>query len=37
MAQVTTQPAATEITYRDAVREAIRDAFRRDERVFLDG
>jgi 2-oxoisovalerate dehydrogenase E1 component len=37
MAQVTIQPAATEITYRDAVREAIRDALRRDDRVFLMG
>ena len=31
------QPATTEITYRDAMREAIRDAMRRDERVFLMG
>jgi len=37
MAQVTIQPAVTEITYRDAVREAIRDALRRDDRVFLMG
>jgi 2-oxoisovalerate dehydrogenase E1 component len=37
MAQVTTQPAAAEITYRDAMREAIRDALRRDDRVFLMG
>jgi 2-oxoisovalerate dehydrogenase E1 component len=37
MARVTSQPAATEISYRDAVREAIRDALRRDERVFLMG
>ena len=37
MAQVTTQPAAIEITYRDAVREAIRDALRRDKSVFLMG
>jgi pyruvate dehydrogenase E1 component beta subunit/2-oxoisovalerate dehydrogenase E1 component len=29
--------AATETTYRDAVREAIRDALRRDPRVFLMG
>jgi len=28
---------ATEITYREAVREAIRDALRRDDRVFLMG
>ena len=28
---------AAEVTYRDAVREAIRDALRRDERVFLMG
>ncbi|QWG26090.1 alpha-ketoacid dehydrogenase subunit beta [Bradyrhizobium sediminis] len=32
-----TQPATTEITYRDAMREAIRDALRRDDRVFLMG
>ena len=38
MAQVTrTQPAATEITYRDAMREAIRDALGRDKSVFLMG
>jgi 2-oxoisovalerate dehydrogenase E1 component len=37
MSRVTSQPAATEISYRDAVREAIRDALRRDERVFLMG
>ncbi len=29
--------AAPEITYRDAMKEAIRDAMRRDERVFLMG
>lgn len=29
--------AVTELTYRDAVREAIRDAMRRDARVFLMG
>src|SRR5271169_6418637 len=29
--------AATEITYRDAMREAIRDALRRDKQVFLMG
>ncbi|WP_249779750.1 alpha-ketoacid dehydrogenase subunit beta [Bradyrhizobium sediminis] len=32
-----TQPATTEITYRDAMREAIRDALHRDDRVFLMG
>ena len=37
MPQEMNQPAATEITYRDAVREAIRDALRRDDRVFLMG
>jgi pyruvate/2-oxoglutarate/acetoin dehydrogenase E1 component len=37
MAQVTTQRAAAEITYRDAVREAIRDALGRDKSVFLMG
>ncbi len=37
MAQVTTQPAAADITYRDAVREAIRDALGRDKSVFLMG
>ena len=37
MAQVTTQSGATEITYRDAVREAIRDALGRDKTVFLMG
>src|SRR6185503_1906792 len=31
------EPAAAELTYRDAVREAIRDAMRRDDRVFLMG
>jgi pyruvate dehydrogenase E1 component beta subunit len=29
--------AVSELTYRDAVREALRDALRRDERVFLMG
>lgn len=37
MPQEMIQPATTEITYRDAVREAIRDAMRRDDRVFLMG
>jgi pyruvate/2-oxoglutarate/acetoin dehydrogenase E1 component len=31
------QSGTIEITYRDAVREAIRDALRRDDRVFLMG
>ena len=31
------EPIAAELTYRDAVREAIRDAMRRDDRVFLMG
>jgi pyruvate dehydrogenase E1 component subunit beta len=35
MAQTDAPPA--EITYRDAMKEAIRDALRRDERVFLMG
>ena len=33
----TVQPDTIEITYREAVREAIRDAISRDERVFLMG
>ncbi|MGP0092426.1 MAG: alpha-ketoacid dehydrogenase subunit beta [Xanthobacteraceae bacterium] len=33
----TIKSEATEITYREAVREAIRDAMRRDDRVFLMG
>ena len=37
MAEATTQSGTIEITYRDAVREAIRDAMRRDESVFLMG
>jgi pyruvate/2-oxoglutarate/acetoin dehydrogenase E1 component len=37
MAQETMNPVTAEITYRDAVREAIRDALRRDESVFLMG
>ena len=31
------RPAAKELTYREAVREAIRDAMKRDPRVFLMG
>ena len=31
------QPGTIEITYREAVRQAIRDAIKRDERVFLMG
>jgi 2-oxoisovalerate dehydrogenase E1 component len=37
MPQEMIQPATTEITYRDGVREAIRDAMHRDDRVFLMG
>jgi pyruvate/2-oxoglutarate/acetoin dehydrogenase E1 component len=37
MPQEMIKPATTEITYRDAMREAIRDAMRRDDRVFLMG
>ena len=37
MPQEAIQSGTTELTYRDAVREAIRDAMRRDERVFLMG
>ncbi|HET7679768.1 MAG TPA: alpha-ketoacid dehydrogenase subunit beta [Xanthobacteraceae bacterium] len=37
MATEAIQSQAVETTYRDAVREAIRDAMRRDERVFLMG
>ena len=37
MPQEMIHPGTTEITYRDAVREAIRDALRRDDRVFLMG
>ena len=33
----TTSPAVTTTTYREALREAIRDALQRDERVFLMG
>jgi pyruvate dehydrogenase E1 component beta subunit len=35
--QATQTPARVRLTYRDAVREALRDALRRDERVFLMG
>jgi pyruvate/2-oxoglutarate/acetoin dehydrogenase E1 component len=37
MPQETTQSGVIEITYREAVKDAIRDAIRRDERVFLMG
>ena len=37
MPQEMVHPGTTELTYRDAVREAIRDAMRRDDRVFLMG
>lgn len=37
MPQEMIKPATTEITYRDAMREAICDAMRRDDRVFLMG
>ncbi len=37
MLQATKPPGATELTYREAVRQAIRDALQRDERVFLMG
>ena len=37
MPQETAQSGAIEITYREAVREAIRDAIKRDDRVFLMG
>ena len=30
-------PGARQITYRDAIREAIREALQKDERVFLMG
>ena len=36
-ADMTVPPVTIELTYRDAVREAIRDALRRDDRVFLMG
>jgi pyruvate/2-oxoglutarate/acetoin dehydrogenase E1 component len=35
--QASQEAQAAQLTYRDAVREAIRDALRRDERVFLMG
>jgi pyruvate dehydrogenase E1 component beta subunit len=34
---MSTETIATEMTYRDALREGIRDALRRDDRVFLMG
>src|SRR5208283_2903358 len=37
MTQERRQSEMTELTYRDAIREAIRDAMTRDERVFLMG
>src|SRR5512141_366015 len=37
MLQATIQSGMAELTYRDAVREAIRDALRRDPNVFLMG
>ena len=37
MTTATTTPDMHELTYRDALREAHRDALRRDERVFLMG
>jgi pyruvate/2-oxoglutarate/acetoin dehydrogenase E1 component len=37
MQQETTQPGVVEITYREAVKQAIRDAIKRDDRVFLMG
>ncbi len=37
MTQERRQSEMTELTYRDAIREAIRDALSRDERVFLMG
>ena len=37
MQQVTPTPETIETTYREAVRAAIRDAIKRDERVFLMG
>jgi 2-oxoisovalerate dehydrogenase E1 component len=37
MQQETVQAATIEITYREAVKQAIRDAIKRDERVFLMG
>lgn len=37
MAQMAAQEDVVEISYREAVREAIRDALKRDQRVFLMG
>jgi pyruvate/2-oxoglutarate/acetoin dehydrogenase E1 component len=37
MVKAAAQSAVVELSYRDAVREAIRDAMRRDQRVFLMG
>ena len=37
MQQEIVRPGMIEITYREAVREALRDAIKRDERVFLMG
>jgi pyruvate dehydrogenase E1 component subunit beta len=37
MQQETAQTATIEMTYREAVKQAIRDAIKRDERVFLMG
>ena len=37
MATLASEPRRVMLTYRDAVREAIRDALRRDERAFLMG
>jgi pyruvate/2-oxoglutarate/acetoin dehydrogenase E1 component len=37
MPQETTQAGVIEITYREAVKQAIRDAIKRDDRVFLMG
>src|SRR5512140_181678 len=37
MLQQMTKPETIEMTYREAVREAIRDALTRDQRVFLMG
>ena len=37
MQQETVRSETKEMTYREAVREALRDAMKRDERVFLMG
>jgi pyruvate dehydrogenase E1 component beta subunit len=37
MQQATATASSTEITYREAVRAALRDALTRDKRVFLMG